>query len=165
VEIVRQEIAKDITPCACGRPAGHKGWCKGRVAKSPSRQAVLDKLYQRKDENPALTLSRAFELVMREFEINIEGMREMSAGEDPEMDKCVAHEEDVLGTLRDYHPADSGFSVAMKYPSVYERAATSAQAELRTISMELQRLQARETALKGILAALEANGEAEKETR
>lgn len=30
-----------LPACGCGRPAGHKGWCTGRVRKSAARQALL----------------------------------------------------------------------------------------------------------------------------
>lgn len=37
---VRRYIPKDaLRQCPCGAPAGHKGWCKDRYAKSPARQA------------------------------------------------------------------------------------------------------------------------------
>ena len=32
--------------CKCGDPFGHKGWCRVRVAQSPKRQALLDRLHK-----------------------------------------------------------------------------------------------------------------------
>lgn len=32
---------EDKTPCACGQPAGHRGWCAVRFAKSSKRQEFM----------------------------------------------------------------------------------------------------------------------------
>ncbi len=32
------------TPCPCGKPATHKGWCKFRFALSPVRQKLMSKM-------------------------------------------------------------------------------------------------------------------------
>lgn len=37
----RREHFTELRRCACGREAGHNGWCVNRFAESPQRQAVL----------------------------------------------------------------------------------------------------------------------------
>jgi hypothetical protein len=39
-----------ICKCECGKAGGHNGWCKARYAKSPARQAVIQKLKKAKNE-------------------------------------------------------------------------------------------------------------------
>lgn len=34
----------ELPVCACGKPAGHNGWCKERFATHPKRQAVIAKM-------------------------------------------------------------------------------------------------------------------------
>lgn len=37
------ENGVQLDPCACGRSAGHSGWCSVRYAASPRRQAFIQK--------------------------------------------------------------------------------------------------------------------------
>ena len=47
VRRVRDEIRAQLPKeCECGRPLGHKGWCKGRVRESPARQETLRKMHE-----------------------------------------------------------------------------------------------------------------------
>jgi transposase len=48
---IRERIKEELPEkCGCGRPAGHKGWCKGRLAKSPERQAVVRGLHVKSED-------------------------------------------------------------------------------------------------------------------
>lgn len=38
---VKRYYPETPPPCGCGAPAGHKGWCAARTARSPRRQAQL----------------------------------------------------------------------------------------------------------------------------
>lgn len=112
------------------------------------------------------TLSRAFEMVIAEINADIERLEDHADDqEDEELQNCLAHEKELVGTLHDYHPAMMGSTATGIKPSVYERAMERAEEELRIIELEIARLQKRRDALKPVYAALKAAHEAERETR
>jgi hypothetical protein len=110
------------------------------------------------------TLSRAFELVIKEMESSLDSLKD-SGDDDPELQNCIKREAEIVATLRDYHPARMGLSASGRGFSLYERSLERARADLSIIDLELQRLQKRKTALEAIVLALAANVDAESETR
>lgn len=116
-----------------------------------------------KVQPPDMTLSRAFELVIAEMEGNIDCLREQE--DDPDIAEGIKHDEDVVGTLRGWHPAFMGFSSSAPRVSIYERALQRAESELRLINLEIGRLQMRKGALTPMVDALKLNINAERESR
>jgi hypothetical protein len=44
---IKRIISGVVNGCACGKPRGHKGWCKIMMARSPKRQAVMKGMHER----------------------------------------------------------------------------------------------------------------------
>ena len=113
---------------------------------------------------PSLFLSRAFEMVIAEMESSLDDLKD-SDDNSIEMANCIKNEQDIIRSLRDYHPAVMGSSSTGACVSIYERALERAEAELRIINLELQRLTKRKAALEPMIAAMKSNTEAERDTR
>jgi hypothetical protein len=147
----RKAVKYQLEPAIKQAPAPLEASAPLRIDPSPKPDVI-----------PGLFLSRAFELVIAEMQ---EGIDRMSGDKDKDARECVKAWQEVVGQLRDFHPAISGGSWLNGGPSIYDKARERAEAELRVIGMEIPRLQARQKALQAILAPLKANAEAERDTR
>ena len=113
---------------------------------------------------PDLTLSRAFELVIAEMEASVDSMRD-TLDDSEDMAACIKSHEALVGELRGWHPAQMGSSASGTKTSIYERAMDQAEAELRIIDLEIQRLEMRGKALKPMLEAMKTSMPWERESR
>lgn len=83
---IRERIKEELPEkCGCGRPAGHKGWCKGRLAKSPERQAVVRGLHVKSED--------------KEFHKELVELLERLKVEREEKEKQIVAVEVVMGML------------------------------------------------------------------
>lgn len=115
------------------------------------------------EASPAdMTLSRAFELVTAELRMSADSMLEMG---DDDFDGYVKAHEEAIVLLQDNHPSICGTSALAAGKSIYERALEQANDELRILDMEFRRIERRRSALRGIVAGLEANIEGVKSTQ
>ena len=114
---------------------------------------------------PSLTISRAFELVIAEYDKGIAVMSEDFA-DDGEAMKTVEKMKTVVEDLRDSHPAVAQVSWTTSANfSVYELARKQAEGELAVIKSELGRLGKRQKALEDILSVLKKHEYTEMDTR
>ena len=69
----------EIQPCACGKPAGHRGWCKDRFSKSELRKETMKNLQARRNGNGVSSLGlggaeKGLEEAIRAIEVEQEEM-------------------------------------------------------------------------------------------
>jgi hypothetical protein len=187
-------ILRSERRCVCGRPAIHKGRCAERrmaahgdatvmTAPKPENRSMTIEQPSPADKpelkiatpvtivtvatdpsNPDMTLSRAFELVIAEFEASADSIRDSGAGSE-DAEECAKSQEALINELRAWHPVAIGMSASSAGTSIYERAMQRAEAELRIIELEIKRLEMRRNALKPMLEAMKTSIYWERESR
>lgn len=119
-----------------------------------------------KEPTVNITMSRAFEMVIREMQNWKASIADMLAEDFDNQESVIKDYDNMIGMLQDSAPQFTGLGDSEnKSQDVYERTLKAAKIEEHLCLLELQRLTVRHEALKKVVKTLEETKEVLKDTR